>query len=284
LIAAGRASPRLATTVLQNLGFATGCVLDCPDMINPEPSTMRIPEHLAIIMDGNGRWAQQRRLPRIFGHRKGVEAVQSVVGECLALGIRHLTLFAFSSENWGRPQDEVEALMKLLRTFLQREVARMMERGIRLRIIGELDRLPAQVRTILDDMVERSAGNRELVLTLALSYGGRNELVRAARRLAGEAAAGRLDPGAIDEARLAAALDTAGLPDPDLMIRTSGETRLSNFLLWQAAYAEFVFLDVLWPDFSATDLRAALAEFARRERRFGLTAAQLGDLKGRGGH
>ena len=245
---------------------------------------MRIPEHLAIIMDGNGRWAQQRRLPRILGHRKGVETVQAVVDECLALGIRHLTLYAFSSENWGRPRDEVEALMRLLSTFLRREVTQMMSRGIRLRAIGELERLPVRVRAVLEDIVERSAHNRDLVLTLALSYGGRNELVRAARSLARAAAAGTLEPDAIDEACLAAVLDTAGLPDPDLMIRTSGETRLSNFLLWQAAYAEFVFLDVLWPDFSATDLRKALVEFSRRERRFGLTAAQLASTGGGDGH
>jgi undecaprenyl diphosphate synthase len=253
-------------------------------MTDPERSTMRIPEHLAIIMDGNGRWAQQRRLPRILGHRKGVETVQAVVDECLALGIRHLTLYAFSSENWGRPRDEVEALMRLLSTFLRREVTQMMSRGIRLRAIGELERLPVRVRAVLEDIVERSAHNRDLVLTLALSYGGRNELVRAARSLARAAAAGTLEPDAIDEACLAAVLDTAGLPDPDLMIRTSGETRLSNFLLWQAAYAEFVFLDVLWPDFSATDLRKALVEFSRRERRFGLTAAQLASTGGGDGH
>jgi undecaprenyl diphosphate synthase len=210
--------------------------------------------------------------------------VQAVVDECLALGIRHLTLYAFSSENWGRPRDEVEALMRLLSTFLRREVTQMMSRGIRLRAIGELERLPVRVRAVLEDIVERSAHNRDLVLTLALSYGGRNELVRAARSLARAAAAGTLEPDAIDEACLAAVLDTAGLPDPDLMIRTSGETRLSNFLLWQAAYAEFVFLDVLWPDFSATDLRKALVEFSRRERRFGLTAAQLASTGGGDGH
>jgi undecaprenyl diphosphate synthase len=253
-------------------------------MKSPPPPTLRIPEHLAIIMDGNGRWAQQRRLPRIVGHRKGVESVQAVVDECLELGIRHLTLYAFSSENWGRPQDEVEALMGLLGTFLQREVAQMMARGIRLRAIGELERLPRRIRTVLTEIMARTAENRQLVLTLALSYGGRNELVRAMRTLASEVAAGRLEPEAIDEASLAGALDTAGIPDPDLMIRTSGETRLSNFLLWQAAYAEFVFLEVLWPDFSPAHLRAALAEFARRERRFGLTPAQLDSARRGGGH
>jgi len=253
-------------------------------MTLPTLSDMRIPEHLAIIMDGNGRWAQQRHLPRLLGHRKGVETVQTVVDECLALGIRHLTLYAFSSENWGRPRDEVESLMGLLGTFLQREMAQLTARGIRLRAIGELERLPKKIRSILDDIIARTADHQALVLTLALSYGGRNELVRATRILAREAAAGRLDPEAIDEARLADALDTAGLPDPDLLIRTSGETRISNFLLWQAAYAEFVFLEVLWPDFSAQHLRAALAEYARRERRFGLTKGQLDPPKGGAGH
>lgn len=251
-------------------------------MNSTDKTALRIPEHLAIIMDGNGRWAEKRHLPRIIGHRKGVETVQSVVDECLALGIRHLTLYAFSSENWGRPRDEVDALMGLLGTFLQRELNHMISRGIRLCAIGELDRLPKKIHAILVDIVARTAENRELVLTLALSYGGRNELVRATRVLAREVAAGRLEPEAIDEALLAGALDTAGIPDPDLMIRTSGETRISNFLLWQAAYAEFVFLDVLWPDFNAVHLRAALDEYTRRERRFGLTRAQLAPGKGDG--
>lgn len=252
--------------------------------MNPPAKTpLRIPQHLAIIMDGNGRWAEKRHLPRIIGHRKGVETVQTVVDECLTLGIRHLTLYAFSSENWGRPRDEVDALMGLLATFLQRELNQMSTRGIRLCAIGELDRLPAKIRKILDKIVTDTVDNHELVLTLALSYGGRNELVRATRALAREVAAGRLDPDAIDEACLAGTLDTAGLPDPDLLIRTSGETRISNFLLWQAAYAEFVFLEVLWPDFSAVHLRSALAEYTRRERRFGLTRAQLDPGKG-GGH
>lgn len=253
-------------------------------MTKLDSSSLRIPRHLAIIMDGNGRWAQRRHLPRILGHRKGVEVVRAVVRECLELGVPHLTLYAFSSENWGRPDDEVEALMKLLGTFLKGELPGMIENGIRLRAIGERDRLPANVRITLDEIIARTAGHANLTLTLALSYGGRNELVRAARALAGEAAAGRLAPEAIDEERLSAALDTAGLPDPDLLIRTSGETRLSNFLLWQAAYAEFIFLDVLWPDFTARHLRQALADFASRERRFGLTAAQLKGAGGGGGH
>jgi undecaprenyl diphosphate synthase len=253
-------------------------------MTSSKQPNLRIPEHLAIIMDGNGRWAQQRHLPRILGHRRGVEVVHDVIDECLNLGIRHLTLYAFSSENWGRPRTEVEALMGLLGTYLQRELKRVPAKRIRLRAIGELDRLPGKIRSILDEVIASSAGHNDLVVTLALSYGGRNELVRAARTLAREVAAGRLEPESIDEARLAGALDTAGLPDPDLLIRTSGETRISNFLLWQTAYAEFVFLEVLWPDFSAVHLRAALEEFARRERRFGLTGAQLDPGKGGAGH
>jgi len=252
-------------------------------MYSQDQTNLRIPQHLAIIMDGNGRWAEQRRLPRIIGHRKGVETVQAVVDECLALGIHHLTLYAFSSENWGRPRDEVDALMGLLGNYLQRELKRLPLKRIRLRAIGELDRLPPKIRAILEKVIANTANNRDLVLTLALSYGGRNELVRATRALAREAAAGRLDPDAIDETMLAGALDTAGLPDPDLLIRTSGETRISNFLLWQAAYAEFVFLEVLWPDFSAAHLRTALDEFSRRQRRFGLVGAQLEPGEG-GGH
>jgi undecaprenyl diphosphate synthase len=250
-------------------------MVDFADMTGSDPTPLRIPNHLAIIMDGNGRWAEQRRLPRIVGHRKGVETVQTVVAESLRLGIRQLTLYAFSSENWGRPRDEVEALMGLLATFLQRELKSMRAQGIRLTAIGELDRLPAKIRTILEKTIQDTAGNRSMTLTLALSYGSRNELTRAARRLAQQVAAGVLAPGAIDETSLAGALDTAPFPDPDLVIRTSGEMRISNFLLWQAAYAEFYFTEVLWPDFSVSQLHAALAEFARRERRFGLTAAQL---------
>ncbi len=245
---------------------------------------MRVPNHLAIIMDGNGRWAEQRRLPRVIGHRKGAETVQSVVSECLRLGVRHLTLYAFSSENWGRPRDEVDALMELLGIFLKREIRQLGSRDIRFTAIGELDRLPAKIRTILDQAIDETAGNRTMTLTLALSYGSRNELARAARSLAAKAAAGLLDPAAIDEECLAAELDTAGFPDPDLVIRTSGEMRISNFLLWQAAYAEFYFTEVFWPDFSTAQLHAALEEFARRERRFGLTGAQVSPPGRENGH
>lgn len=245
---------------------------------HPEQRSLRVPHHLAIIMDGNGRWAEQRHLPRIVGHRKGVEVVQSVVDECLSLGIGHLTLFAFSSENWGRPREEVEALMGLLSRFLQKEFASLQEKEIRLNAIGEVDRLPGKIRKTLTDIMRETADNDKLVLTLALSYGARSELVRVARRLAARAVAGEIAPEDIEETDLAAALDTSGLPDPDLLIRTSGEMRISNFLLWQLAYAELYFTDVLWPDFTAECLREALAEYGRRHRRFGLTAAQLKKL------
>ncbi len=251
-------------------------------MKNPsEQNISRVPNHLAIIMDGNGRWAEQRHLPRIIGHRKGVEVVHSVVDECLALGTRYLTLFAFSSENWGRPHDEVEALMGLLGRFLQKELSSLHKRGIRLNAIGEVSRLPRNIRTILNDIIEQTAGNDSLVLTLALSYGARNEMVRVAQALAAKAVAGELSSEDISETDLVAELDTSGLPDPDFLIRTSGEMRISNFLLWQLAYTELYFTDVLWPDFSVKHLRAAVAEYGRRHRRFGLTAAQLKALEDR---
>jgi undecaprenyl diphosphate synthase len=236
---------------------------------------MQIPKHLAIIMDGNGRWAEQRHLPRILGHRKGVETVQSVVDECLRLGVECLTLYAFSSENWGRPKDEVDALMGLLGSFLKKELSQLHKLDIRLQAIGELNRLPDPIRRILDDIVVQTAGNDRMVLNLALSYGSRNELVRAARALAAGVAAGRLDVQAIDEREVEAALDTHGLPELDLLIRTSGEMRISNFLLWQAAYAELYFTETLWPDFSPEQLQQAISEYSRRQRRFGLTGEQL---------
>lgn len=238
---------------------------------------MRIPRHLAIIMDGNGRWAEKRRLPRILGHRRGVETVQEIVKECRTLGLRYLTLYAFSSENWRRPEDEVSALMGLLSRYLQTELATMLDQGIRLNVIGETSRLPPEVRQVLQETVARTAGNREMTLTLALSYGARNELVRAARRLAEAVQAGNLSPAAIDEQIFTGALDTGELPDPDLLIRTSGEMRISNFLLWQLAYTELYFTEVLWPDFSRQELNQAIREYSRRQRRFGLTGAQVED-------
>ncbi len=235
---------------------------------------MRIPQHLAIIMDGNGRWAEQRQMPRIFGHRQGVETVRSVVKECRLLGIPHLTLYAFSSENWGRPASEVAALMELLGMFLAQELETLMAEDIRLRVIGNISLLPVEVREVLEDTIKRTAENSRLVLTLALSYGARDEILRAVKDLAAGVSGGEFSISDIDEQRFGAALDTAGLPDPDLLIRTSGEMRISNFLLWQLAYAELYFTDVLWPDFSADELRLALDDFSARQRRFGLTAAQ----------
>ena len=236
---------------------------------------MRIPRHLAIIMDGNGRWAEQRQLPRIAGHHRGVETVQAVVKECRAIGISYITLYAFSSENWGRPEEEVNALMGLLAEYLRSELKTMMARGIRLKVIGETNRLPVEARKVLDETVARTRDNHDMVLTLALSYGARNELVRAARYLAGEAIAGRMASEDIDDRAVAGALDTADLPDPDLLIRTSGEMRISNFLLWQLAYTELYFSEGLWPDFDERELRRALKEYSRRQRRFGLTGEQV---------
>jgi len=238
---------------------------------------MAIPRHIAIIMDGNGRWAEKRRLPRIIGHQKGVETVRDVVGEARNLGLGYLTLYAFSSENWGRPEDEVSALMGLLGKFLRSELSTLLKESVRLQVIGETHRLPREIQKILEEAVQRTAGNDQMVLTLALSYGGRNEIFRAAGKIATEVREGRLRVEDLDENSFASFLDTADQPDPDLLIRTSGEKRISNFLLWQLAYAELYFTETLWPDFSAAELRQAVDEFAQRQRRFGLTGAQLGE-------
>ena len=248
---------------------------------------MQIPKHLAIIMDGNGRWAEKRHLPRIFGHRKGVETVQRVVGDCLDLGIGSLTLYAFSSENWGRPRDEVDALMGLLGTFLKKELSQLQERGIRLVAIGELERLPEATVKILKDIMSATSQNDQMVLNLALSYGSRNELTRAMQKLGRDVLEGRLRPEDISEQDIEARLDTHDIPDPDLLIRTSGEMRVSNFLLWQIAYAELCFTETLWPDFSRDELMSALQEYNNRQRRFGLTGAQLSGVaqnEGEGRH
>lgn len=248
---------------------------------------MQIPKHLAIIMDGNGRWAEKRHLPRIFGHRKGVETVQRVVGDCLDLGIGSLTLYAFSSENWGRPRDEVDALMGLLGTFLKKELSQLQERGIRLVAIGELERLPEATVKILKDIMRATSQNDQMVLNLALSYGSRNELTRAMQKLGRDVLEGRLRPEDISEQDIEARLDTRDIPDPDLLIRTSGEMRVSNFLLWQIAYAELCFTETLWPDFSRDELMSALQEYNNRQRRFGLTGAQLSGVaqnEGEGRH
>lgn len=230
-----------------------------------------LPRHVAIIMDGNGRWAEGRGLPRVAGHREGAEAVRAVTRTARRIGIEALTLYAFSHENWGRPEPEVGALMELLADFLEAERGEMMANQIRLNAIGELERLPARVRDRLASVRAETAANRGMVLTLALSYGGRQELVVAAR-----AAAAARGP-ALEAADLEAALWTRGLPELDLLVRTSGERRISNFLLWQCAYSELYFSDVLWPDFRDEALLSAVADYQGRERRFGLTGGQLGD-------
>ncbi|MDR3436687.1 isoprenyl transferase [Telmatospirillum sp.] len=227
------------------------------------------PLHVAIIMDGNGRWAKSRGLPRTAGHRRGAEAVREAVKSAAELGISYMTLFGFSSENWKRPQGEVRDLMGLLRLYLRNEIRDLHSNGVRLRVVGERERLDRDIISLIEEAERKTAANTKFTLILALSYGGRQELVRAARRLAEDAVAGRRDPSEIDEQAFADQLFTAAIPDPDLLIRTSGEKRISNFLLWQCAYAELVFLDVLWPDFSRLDLESAIREYQGRERRYG---------------
>src|SRR5579859_131124 len=233
------------------------------------------PVHVAIIMDGNGRWATSRGLPRIAGHRRGAESVRRAVSAAAELGISYLTLFGFSSENWKRPAPEVDDLMTLLRHYLRGEVAELHRNNVRVRVIGDRERLAPDIVTLIDNTEALTAGNTGLRLSVALSYGGRAEIAGAARRIAEAAIAGRLNPDQIDESVFARYLLTADMPDPDLIIRTSGEQRLSNFLLWQTAYSEFVFIDTLWPDFTKTDLERALSEFHGRERRYGATAGRL---------
>jgi undecaprenyl diphosphate synthase len=232
-------------------------------------SADKIPRHIAVIMDGNGRWARERGLPRIEGHRRGSESVRSCTAACMEAGVSFLTLYAFSKENWQRPPDEVKSLMSLLDRFLAERTAEIMERNIRLRAIGHLDDLPDRTRRRLDTAMEKSAGNTALTLTLALSYGARTELADAARAIAREVRAGTLDPDTIGEATVSSHLYTADLPDPDLLIRTSGEMRISNFLLWQISYAEIVVTPKLWPEFGQEDLFAAIREYAGRHRRYG---------------
>jgi undecaprenyl diphosphate synthase len=234
-----------------------------------DPSAL--PQHIAIIMDGNGRWAQRRGRPRVFGHKRGADRVRSTVEHCRKLGIPVLTLYAFSDENWGRPQDEVSFLMDMLGRFLNSEIPAMRANGIRFRTIGRIERLPRAAQRSIEKAVAETSANGGMVLNLALSYGGRGEILQAVKRLA----ASEGIPEDLREEHLSAHLDTAGLPDPDLIIRTSGEQRISNFLLWQAAYAEFYFTEVLWPDFDEKELLRALLDFQRRSRRFGLTDAQV---------
>ncbi len=233
----------------------------------PSPAKL----HVAIIMDGNGRWAAARGLPRTLGHKAGIEAVRRTLKAARDLPVSHITLYSFSSENWSRPPTEISELMKLLRFYLQSELASMHKEGIRVRIIGERRRLPQDIVELIDHAEELTHDNKALTLTLALSYGGRQEITHAARSLAKAVERGQLQADAIDEHVFQSFLFTGGLPDPDMIVRTSGEKRISNFLLWQSAYAEFVFMDVLWPDFGAEHLAEAIAEYQRRERRYGAT-------------
>ncbi len=237
-----------------------------------ESRPLRPPAHVAVIMDGNGRWAKSRGLPRTAGHKKGVDAVRRTVEAAGDLGIGYLTIFSFSSENWRRPEEEVSDLMQLLRFYLRSEIADLHRNGVRLRVIGDRSRLSTDIVGLIENAETLTRDNRKLTLVVALSYGSRQEITLAARRLAEEVKAGALDPSEITEDRLSERLFTADIPDPDLIVRTSGEKRISNFLLWQAAYAELVFVDTLWPDFTKRDLEAAIEEFHRRERRFGATA------------
>jgi undecaprenyl diphosphate synthase len=235
-----------------------------------------VPRHVAIIMDGNGRWAAARGLPRSEGHRRGVEALRRTVRAAGDLGIGILTIFSFSSENWSRPPTEIRELMGLLRRFIRNDLIDLHRNGVHIRIIGEREDLDPEIRRLLDEAEERTKNNDKLTLVVAFNYGGRQEIARAAQRLAAEVAAGRLQPADITAERISGRLDLPDLPDPDLIIRTSGEQRLSNFLLWQAAYSELVFVPTYWPDFDRATLESAIAEYRRRERRFGGLIAKTG--------
>lgn len=230
------------------------------------------PMHVAIIMDGNRRWARSRGMPPIYGHRRGAEAVKKVAEACIKAGVRYLTLYAFSSENWRRPEAEVGGLMDLLRMFLKRELDELVSNGIQLRVIGDRSALAADIRELIETAESRSRTNTRLTVVMALNYGSRLEIVETAKRLAREARDGSLDPEQITEDLFSSRLSTAGIPDPDVLIRTSGEQRISNFLLWQLAYTEFVFMDERWPDFGEEHLLQALREYHKRERRYGASA------------
>jgi undecaprenyl diphosphate synthase len=241
-------------------------------VVHKETLRSVVPDHVAIIMDGNGRWAASHGMPRAIGHKNGAEAVRRTVEAAVDLGVSYLTLFGFSAENWNRPKQEIGDLMGLLRIYLKSEIAELHRKGVRLRVIGDRDRFAPSLVQLIESSEAMTAENDRLNLVLALSYGGRQELVAAARKMAQDAVAGRLNPEDIDEDTMAGYLLTAGIPNPDLLIRTSGELRISNFLLWQLAYTELVFIDTYWPDFSAADFEAAIREFKSRERRYGATS------------
>ena len=231
------------------------------------------PDHVAIIMDGNGRWATQRGRPRLFGHHAGARRVREIVESCPDLGVKYLTIFAFSTENWKRTQSEVAGLMKLFRRYIERESKALFQNGVRVRFIGDRQKLDDKLVSLMDNLELYTLGNDKVHLTIALNYGGRDEVTRAAQRLAFEVEQGRLSPKDVDAETLAKFLDTRFLPDPDLVIRTSGEARISNFLLWQTAYAEYEFVDTLWPDFNAEEFGKILSRYGNRERRFGAVMA-----------
>ncbi len=233
------------------------------------------PAHVAIIMDGNGRWAKKRGLPRIVGHKNGAEAVRRAVAASIELGIRYLTLFGFSSENWKRPPSEIDDLMGLLRHYLRGEIAELHKNGVRVRVIGERDKHAPDIVTLIDNAESLTRGNERLHLSMAINYGGRAEIALAARAVAAQVASGALKPEQVDEDCIARHLFTSGIPDPDLLIRTSGEQRISNFLLWQSAYAELVFTETLWPDFAKDDLERALRDYHGRERRYGASIGSV---------
>jgi len=240
------------------------------------PADPTVPRHVAIIMDGNGRWAAARGLPRVEGHRRGVEVVRRTVRAAADIGIQYLTIFSFSAENWSRPETEIGELMGLLRRFIRNDLAELHRAGVRVRIIGERDGLAPDIGRLLTEAEELTKENDRLTLVVAFNYGARQEIVRAARRMAEQVAVGRLKPDEIDVERLSQTLDAPEIPDPDLIIRTSGEQRLSNFLLWQSAYSELVFVPTYWPDFDRAALESAIREYQQRERRFGGLVAQTG--------
>jgi len=243
--------------------------------INDDANSPAPPAHVAIIMDGNGRWAKARGLPRIAGHKNGAEAVRRAVAASVELGIKYLTLFGFSSENWKRPSGEIDDLMGLLRHYLRGEIAELHKNGVRVRVIGAWDKLAPDIVTLIGNAENLTRGNERLHLSIALNYGGRAEIARAARAIAEGAASGALTPEQVDEACFSRHLFTSDIPDPDLLIRTSGEQRISNFLLWQSAYAELVFTETLWPDFARDDLEQALREYHGRERRYGASVGSV---------
>jgi undecaprenyl diphosphate synthase len=247
--------------------------MSLPEALNVRTPEFAVPRHVAIIMDGNGRWASARGLPRSEGHRRGVEALRRTVRAAGDLGIGILTIFSFSAENWARPAAEVRELMGLLRLFIRNDLAELNRNGVHVRVIGERDDLSPDIRSLLEEAEELTLNNTKLTLVVAFNYGARQEIARAAQRLAAEVVAGRLQPTDITAERISQQLDAPDLPDPDLIIRTSGEQRLSNFLLWQSAYSELVFLPTFWPDFDRATLEQAISEYARRERRFGGLAA-----------